>query len=314
MEDFSVTPASPAPVLRHGAEVDEDTMVAWTGEGRVFELRLGPSHSANIRVYTAKQSFSWSDFVALGLDWSEFLRVGFGFGKSHETEPVIEVFTVSALYPYESMDVLASGRGVMATGTSWRKVPSARDNFPSTKGHVAVPESVVSRLRAVKAPPSEPLDLFHLPACTSTAGTMAIGAIRPAMVETRVSLRATLTWEDGWGCTLMGCQCCNSCSTEWIITDPKVKGSGMLIQRNGGPLSIGANECKIPTPPHIEVIATGRLIRSLGESGPAQSHPFFLDEFSLCAVKPEAGLTHRCKSMMAFADAPGGCADIPRPF
>jgi hypothetical protein len=314
MEDFSVTPASPAPVLRHGAEVDEDTMVAWTGEGRVFELRLGPSHSANIRVYTAKQSFSWSDFVALGLDWSEFLRVGFGFGKSHETEPVIEVFTVSALYPYESMDVLASGRGVMATGTSWRKVPSARDNFPSTKGHVAVPESVVSRLRAVKAPPSEPLDLFHLPACTSTAGAMAIGAIRPAMVETRVSLRATLTWEDGWGCTLMGCQCCNSCSTEWIITDPKVKGSGMLIQRNGGPLSIGANECKIPTPPHIEVIATGRLIRSLGESGPAQSHPFFLDEFSLCAVKPEAGLTHRCKSMMAFADAPGGCADIPRPF
>jgi hypothetical protein len=293
MEDFSVTPAPPAPVLRHGAEVDEDTMVAWTGEGQVFELRLGPSHSANIRVYTAKQSFSWSDFVALGFDWSEFLRVGFGFGKSRETEPVIEVFTVSALYPYESMDALASDRGAMATGTSWRKVPSARDNFPSRKGHVAVPESVVARLRAVKAPPpappSEPLDLLHLPACTSTAGATPIEDIRPAMVETRVSLRATLTWADGWGCTLMGCQCCNSCSTEWIITDPKVLGSGMLIQHNGGPLGIGANECKIPKPPHIEVIATGRLSPSLGVSGPVSAHRFFLDDVSLCAVKLEAG-------------------------
>jgi hypothetical protein len=153
-------------------------------------------------------------------------------------------------------------------------------------GHVALPESVVSRLRAVKPPPSETLDLFHLPVCTSTAGATAIGDIRPAMVETRVSLRGTLTWE-GWGCTLKGCECCNSCSILWIVTDPKVKESGMALQRNGYFLSIGANECKIPKTPHIDVIATGMLSPSLGVSGPLHSHRFFLDDVSLCAVKPE---------------------------
>jgi hypothetical protein len=281
MDDFSVPPHPPAPVLKYGDDVDESTMVAWTGEGKVFELRLGPSHSANIRVYTAKQSFSWDDFVALGFGWSGFQHVGSG-GFHGESQPAMEVFTVSALYPYQSMDDLVAGRGVMATGTSWQKAPSARDRLPSKRRLVSIPQSVVSRLKEFKSPTADsvPQDLFHLPTCPSTKDATPVADIRPAMVETRVALRGTLTFAGGWACTMKGCSCCNSCDTEWVVVDPNVPGSGLATG-----LGIGAKSCKIPPTPKIDVVVTGKLMRSLGAIGPTRSQPFFIEDASLCAVK-----------------------------
>jgi hypothetical protein len=288
MQDFSIPPRPPAPVPKYGADVDDDTMVSWTGEGRVFELRLGPSSSSGIRIYTTKHSFSWDDFVALGFEEREFLQVSFSRDGSRKTNPIVEVVTVSALYPYESMDDLTAGRGAMATGTSWQKVPSRRDDFPSERGHVAVPASVAKRLPVIKEPEFKAFDPLQLPVCATTVGATMVGAIRPAMVETLVSLRGMLAF-NGWSCTMKGCYCCNSCGSEWIIKDPNVPGSEMVLQRGGFAFGLGANECQIPKPPQIEVIATGRLMRSLGEVGPVHSHPFFLDDVSLCSLKPAAG-------------------------
>ena len=163
MRDFSVPAAPPPPVVNHGAKVDADTMVAWSGKGRVFEIRMGPSWSPLIRIFTAKRSFAWSDFLTLGFTWSEFLRIGEGYGETSYSKPAIDVYTVSAIEPYQSMDDLASGRGVMASGTSWQKVPSARSEHPSDKGFVALPPSVVSRLQAVKEPAMQPFDPSRLP-------------------------------------------------------------------------------------------------------------------------------------------------------
>ena len=64
----------------------------------------------------------------------------------------------------------------------------------------------------------------------------------------------------------------------------------MLIRRVGdrGPLGMGANECKLPKAPSIDVIVTGLLIPGVNGRERAR-HRYLLDEASLCAVKPEAG-------------------------
>jgi len=109
----------------------------------------------------------------------------------------------------------------MVQGASWQKIPSPRGPTPSGKGIVSVPKSVATRLQAVKDSVEKPLDLVHLPTCTNTDGATPMAYIRPGMRETRVAVRGTLTWTGDWACTLMGCDCCNSCGTTWIVTDVK---------------------------------------------------------------------------------------------
>jgi hypothetical protein len=295
MRDFSEPPAPTAPVMRHGSEVDQDTMIAWTGEGHVFEVSIGPGWNteAPIRIFTAQRSLSWSDFLALGMTWDEFVRQSEGYGQARYSAPTIDVNSVASLSPYQSMDDLVSGRNLMVKGASWQKVPSPRGEDLSEKGFVSLPKSVASRLQAVKAPDAKPLDLFHLPTCASTDGATAIADIRPTMIEAPVSVRGTLTWTGDWACTLMGCEggCCNHCSTTWIVTDPRMPGNGMLLHPKGhrGNLGMGANECEIPKAPSIDVIATGVLLPRPRQPGEIPNHRYVLDEASLCAVGSEAG-------------------------
>jgi hypothetical protein len=290
MRDFS-EPAVPAPpVMRHGSAVDQDTMIAWTGEGHVFEVMIGPAiyPEAPIRIFTAKHSLSWSDFLALGMNWNAFERISDNTMETRAGRPTIDVYSVGSVHPYQSIDDLISARHPLVQGASWQKAPSPRGANPSEKGIVAVPQYVATRLQAVKGPVEQPLDLFHLPTCTSTDGATPIADIRPSMTETRVSVRGTLTWNGDWACTMMGCDCCNHCGTTWIVTDPKVPGNGMLLHPTGhrGNLGMGVKECEIPkTTPAIDVIATGLLLPSFRVAGEPRYHRYVLDEATVCAVK-----------------------------
>jgi hypothetical protein len=137
MRDFSEPPPPVAPVMRHGSQVDQDTMVAWTGKGRVFEVRIGPSWNTEspIRIFTAGSSLAWSDFLALGMSWDEFVRNSEGYGEARYSNPTIEVYSVASLHSYQSMTwsrvetSWSKGRPGKRSRLCVRNSPRRRDSF-----------------------------------------------------------------------------------------------------------------------------------------------------------------------------------------
>ena len=285
MRDFSVSEQEAVPVPKLGSADAKDQMITWTGEGRVYELNVGYSFAANAHVYTSKTSFSLRDLVKLGLDFArnDIRRVEQrqeGAGSSSE------ISTISALHPYASVDDLASGRGPMVIGTSWRKATSVTND-------VILPASI--KVEPSAPPRFEPMNPNDLPTCASPGHAKPVGEICPEMVDTRVALRGILTWDTNWMCTLKGCDCCNTCHTHWIVVDPEGASVGLALQRaeDGSPLSFGALQCHLPQAPRIEVVATGKLFPFEDSMLQRSRHFYLLDEASLCAVRPPPSTLQR---------------------
>lgn len=157
IRDFSEPRAPAPPVMRHGSAVDQDTMVAWTGEGHVFEIMIGTAihREPEIRILTAKHSLSWSDFLALGMTWDAFERISDNTMETRAGRPAIDVYSVASVHPYQSMDDLVSARHPMVEGGFWQRVSSPRGPDHSEKRIVAIPQTVAARLRAVEKPVEE---------------------------------------------------------------------------------------------------------------------------------------------------------------
>jgi hypothetical protein len=188
---------------------------------------------------------------------------------------VVPDVTVAALSPFRSVDDLASGRGPLAIGSSWQR---------STSASLDIPLAASFRVRP-QAP--QAFDPRELPPCLGSLPAQPVADITPAMVGQRVSLRGILTWDTSWMCTLMGCECCNHCSTNWTIVDDTHAERRVLVQRSsdGAPLSFGALECKRPTPSRIEVMATGKLV-PLDNTVSRSGFVHVIDQASLCVVAP----------------------------
>jgi hypothetical protein len=272
MRDFSIPPQPPAPVWKEGAGADGDEMLAWTGEGQVYEVKLGGDFSENARVYTTKKSLSWSDFKALGVDF----RRGRGSGGA------ISGVVVAALYPYRSIDDLTSGLGPMAMGSSWQRVSSSKIEVPLPDLSASAPQNANWA----------PFDPKALPTCTSPGQVKSVGDIRPNMLETQVVLRGLLTLGTGWRCLASSC---GPCDTGWKVVDPGGT-RGLILQpgESGPSYSYGVLSCRKhvePTP--MDVVATGTLLpydnsipwssSFLPEGGNGY---YLLDQASLCAVRP----------------------------
>jgi hypothetical protein len=271
MKEFSIPAQSPAPQITvdggHG-----DGMVSWTCPGdtdvHVYALNLGYDFEGlDVQVYTSERSFTWSQVAALGVDFS--------YGHTR-----LRGITVTALLPYVSMDDLASGRGPMAMGTSWRKVESNEVELPLPASFkVAIP---------ARPGKFEPGNLQNVPACPSpdAVKSVGVGEIRPSIVNTRVTLRGPLAF-DAWECTSTELGC--GCAAHWLVVDARSPGTGVLLQRAEGiaPLSTDAGcDGPKPTPPRIEVMATGLLVARPDDPRLAGRTRYILDNVRVCAVVP----------------------------
>lgn len=276
MRDFTI-PTQPArPALTLGGADANDKLIAWTGHGGVYELSVGYSFGTSAYVYTNKTSVSLRDLTDLGIDFSR--NDNRRIDQPLQGIQVGDVATAS-LSPYASMDELASGKGVMTLGTSWRKALSMAT-------HAILPDSIKME-PSPQATPFEPTRPGGLPACSSPGQAKAVGAIRPDMIDRQVALRGILTWDENWMCTLKGCDCCNMCGTHWVVVDPREAGPELVLQRadDRGPLTFGALQCQRPQAPRIEVVATGKLFPYMDPDSRRPQHLYLLDEASLCAVR-----------------------------
>ena len=274
MRDFEISAQPARPTLTLGSA--DDKLIAWTGQGGVYELNVGYSFGVSAYVYTDKTSFSSRDLTDLGIDFrrNDSRRID-------EPRPGIHVGNVSiaSLYPYASIDDLASGRGAMMMGTSWGKAISMVSD-------AILPESIKME-PSPEVPRFAPTHSGDLPPCASPGQAKPVGAIRTDMVDTQVALRGILTWDENWMCTLKGCDCCNMCGTHWVVLDPGGAGSGLVLQRAGdrSQLTFGALQCERPLAPRIEVVATGKLFPYGDPVSNRPQHLYLLDEASLCAVR-----------------------------
>jgi hypothetical protein len=264
MKDFSIA-AAPAPATKTGAEVaEDDVMIAWTGPGKpVYRLNLGLYFQGpHVVAYLSRTSFSWSDFAALGVD--------FGRGK-------LRGVVVSALYPYASLDELASASGPMATGTSWQRADSRETEIASIE--------VKGRARPSRFDLD---DAAKLPTCASTEQAQPVGSIQSDMVDTRVSLRGILTLDKSWITPLNRGGSGGGCRALWTVVDPGGARLSVSLRRAEDAYSLEANAsgCQTPNLPRIEVIATGVLFFLGGGTSSYDERHYLLDEASLCAVRP----------------------------
>jgi len=266
MKDFSIPPSPPQPTLTSADAVHATgDMVWWTGrEQSLCQLNIGTCSGGSCAVaYFVGSSFSWFDFQALDMRYHPGLR---------------KAVTVSALYPYTTVDELAASSEPLGKRATWQRVDLIEDEIkmPNISREATAPR----RPRGFGYE-----DVAKLPTCSSTSEAQSLRNIGAA-VETRVSVRGILTLM-GWACTLVGCagggHCCNDCWAEWVLENaaPKIRVLGLL--QNMEPLGqVGANECHLPAKlPRVEVIASGVLVSNGHDR-------YSLDEFNLCAVRPGA--------------------------
>jgi hypothetical protein len=248
--------------------------IRWSGRGAVYQLNIG-GMDGRAHVYTSKTSFSFAELAKLGVRFAYNDR-RYAEDPTKRAGVMIGAVAVSTLSPYASMDALASGRGALVSGTSWRKEPAILTE--------AILPDFVNPLRTSRPLTFEPSALLP---CAAIGQAQEVDSLRPDMLGGRVTLRGFLTWDGSWACLLSG----GMCSTHWAMVGAKGGGPAVLIQRAGDELPLaystgGGDSVAQPERSKVDAIATGTLFPYEDDDVTESRTLYLLDDASVCAARP----------------------------
>jgi hypothetical protein len=265
MEDFSIPPAPPPPqLIPRAATSAKGDLLAWTGPGRpLYRLTLGNCMlEACAVVYLAKTSFSWSAFQALAVPF--------------RGDTIADV-SVSALYPYATMDELAT-KGSLGEQASWQRVDS-----PVVE--IARPDSLKDLSHSPSIRVLSLQDAAHLPVCAPTLQAQSLTDVQPTMLDDQVTVRGVLTLSQQT-CPPEHQATYRGCCAIWTVADPEQKARSVHLLQDMEPWLASPSDCGAH-PPRIEVMARG-ILRPRDIIPRVDYKNYLLDGASVCAIRPSA--------------------------